>query len=70
MSEKIVFWRLMTIGCCVLMATMGGCGAVINYQDNITMENLVAKGMHVLDARCAVKGDISGAMCAIRAARP
>ena len=65
METKIT--GIIVIGICFVIASFGGCSAVVNHQDNAAMVEMVKAGADPLDANCAIKGDTSNS-CVIRAA--
>ena len=67
MQEETKVWKIVIIGFCTFVATIGGCNATTNHQDNTAMVEMVSRGADPIDARCAVK-DSSINVFVIRAA--
>ncbi len=67
MSDN-AFWTTMAVLFFSIVASIGGCSSVQNYQDNSAMVEMVIKGADPIDAKCAIKGNTSETVCAIRAA--
>ncbi len=67
MEDDTKIFKIMAIATCTLIATMGGCSAATNYQDNTAMVAMVSHGADPIDARCAIKGAEINA-CVVRAA--
>lgn len=66
-DNDVRVWKIVATSVCVLIVSMGGCGSIINIQDNNAMIKMVADGADPLDAKCAVKG-YGTLPCLIRAA--
>ena len=53
----------------LVIVTFAGCQVISTVSDNRTMKAMVTDGSDPIDARCAVRGYVSGdPVCAVRAA--
>lgn len=67
-EEDVRVWKIVMVAIGTVVALIGGCSGMINYQDNTAMADMISKGADPQDARCAVKGEQPPGVCAIRAA--
>lgn len=67
-TNEVRLWTIVSVTVCIFTATVAGCNGVINYHDDMSMVDMVAKGVDPQDARCAIKGSSERSECAIRAA--